>query len=201
MSTGKLQTTVWRIQITSITPNFKRLFEKHFWLLPTPALREETTLLFCSRPSMESEGLLQLHYPTQKRKGKKAQFKPGWDQGRMLQPNQTLSKCWNRAQSYIQMNPAGLWSAQWTLSRYQFNAAPYLQIQHSSLSGAMIILGKYTLVMTSSQGLSGSSMELNIRDSCSCFLVFHFLYPNEYILNTVTGKNGLFPQAFKQSIL
>lgn len=99
MPTGKLQTTVWRIQKASIIPVFERLFERHFWLLPTPALREETTLSFCSPPSMESEGLLQLHYPAQKRIEEKAQFKPGWDQGRILQPNQTLSKCWNRAQS------------------------------------------------------------------------------------------------------
>lgn len=45
MSTSKLQTTVWRIQKASITPNFERLFERHFWLLPTPATREETTLI------------------------------------------------------------------------------------------------------------------------------------------------------------
>lgn len=99
MSTGKLQTTVWRIQKASITPDFERLFQRHFWLLPTPALREETTLSFCSQPSMESKGLLQLHHPAQKRKREKAQFKPGWDQGRILQPNQTRSKCWNRARS------------------------------------------------------------------------------------------------------
>lgn len=99
------------------------------------------------------------------------------------------------------MNPAGFMIC--TMNFIKVSVQGYTLFTDTALKpfGAMVILGKYMLVMTSSQGLNCSSLELNIRGSCSCFLVSHFLNPNECLLNTVTGKNGLFAQAFKRSVL